>query len=65
MRDDSGQQEASKVKTSGSEKKSEQKHKQQNLWYDTFFHIKCVTRMLQVVVDYFFFFFAVLVAFAV
>jgi len=41
MGDDSGQQEASKVKTSGSEKKSEQKQKQQNLWYDTFFHKMC------------------------
>ena len=37
----SGEQEASKVKTSGSEKKNEQEHKQQNLWYDTFFHKMC------------------------
>ena len=36
MRNASGEQEASKVKTSGSEK-TEQEHKQQNLWYDTFF----------------------------
>ena len=41
MRNASGEQEASKVKTSGSEKKNEQEHKQQNLWYDTFFPKMC------------------------
>ena len=55
MRNASGEQEASKVKTSGSEKKPN-RNTSNKIFGTTLFSLKCVTRMFHVVVDYWFFF---------
>ena len=51
MRNASGEQEASKVKTSGSEKKPN-RNTSNKIFGTTLFSRKCVTRMFHVVVDY-------------
>ena len=51
MRNASGEQEASKVKTSGSEKNRTGTQATKSL-VRHFFSIKCVTRMFHVVVEY-------------
>ena len=57
MRNASAEQEASKVKTSGSEKKKPNRNTSKKIFRTTLFFLKCVTRMFHVVVDYWFFFF--------
>ena len=57
MRNASGEQEASKVKTSGSEKKKPNRNTSNKIFGTTLFFLKCATRMFHVVVDYWFFFF--------
>ena len=52
MRNASGEQEASKVKTSGSEKKKPNRNTSNKIFGTTLFFLKCVTRMFHVVVDY-------------
>ena len=56
MRNASGEQEASEVKTSGSEKKKPNRNTSNKIFGTTLFFLKCVTRMFHVVVDYWFLF---------
>ena len=52
MRNASGEQEANKVKTSGSEKKKPNRNTSNKIFGTTLFFLKCATRMFHVVVDY-------------